>query len=104
MINERMVKYWLSFDIFFKLSSLYKIAKAHGFERSNTLSDYLMRKCEDSFSRNSECGATSHSRTAVDLLYAIRNRVKYEEIKGEIDTLLVAVNFCESSEEPLMFY
>lgn len=99
VINERMVKYWLSFDFLFRFTKLYKIARKYGFERSDTLSDYLMRSSEDSFIRNE----MSQSRSAVDLLYKIRDRVEYEEIKGEVDTLLVAVNNYVKNYFNLMF-
>lgn len=99
VINERMVKYWLSFDFLFRFTRLYKIAKECGFERSDTLSDYLMNSSEDSFIRNE----MSPSRSAVDLLYKIRDRVEYEEIKGEVDTLLVAVNYYVIRNYNLLF-
>lgn len=91
IINERMCKVWLSLDIVFKLSSLYEVAKNHCFERKGTLSDYIMKVNEiDYQGGKNEINQTSS--IIGDLLYKIRDRVEYEEIKSEIDTMLIAVS------------
>lgn len=91
VINHKMFKPWLSFDWIFRFSSLYKVAKKHGFDRPNTLSDYLMRSNEEAYHALSKNSLNCSGGYVVDLLYKIRATAKYGEIKSEIDTTLIAV-------------
>lgn len=91
IINERMCKVWLTLDTVFKLSGLYQVAKNHCFERKGTLSDYIMKVNEIDY-QGARNRINQTSSIIGDLLYKIRCQVDYEELKSEIDTMLIAVS------------
>lgn len=86
-----MCKVWLTLDTVFKLSGLYRVAKNHCFERKGTLSDYIMKVNEIDY-QGARNRINQTSSIIGDLLYKIRGQVEYEEIKSEIDTMLIAVS------------
>lgn len=91
VMSERMYKYWLTFDPIFKMTNLYKIVMKHGYERDNTLSDYLIKPNEEMYQGSLTNGVKGKLGTISDLLYNIRGQTQYKEIKSEVDTMLAAV-------------
>ncbi|CRL01119.1 CLUMA_CG014485, isoform A [Clunio marinus] len=88
IINQRMCKIWLTIDPIFRLSNLYQKAAKHRFDRPNTLSDYLMKDNEKNYLKSHKTGKCE---TIVDMMYKNREFEEYDDIKSEIDSIIIAV-------------
>lgn len=88
-VNERMIKVWLQFTPIQMITQSYRIEKNHGFNRPNTLADEIARLSEEEYLKSS---AKDHRRMRiiVDELYKIRDSISFNEIRSEIDTIILA--------------